>query len=164
MGAGRGRAGRRVVVGHPEALPSVARDRAGTVRLVVILGGLAAFAPLSFDMYLPAFPELATDFGTSASAIQLTLTTCLVGVAVGQLVFGSLSDARGRRGPLLVGLVVYTVASALCALAPDALTLSPVSDSSRASPPGPRSSRRARSSATCIPARPRRASSPRSCS
>jgi MFS transporter, DHA1 family, multidrug resistance protein len=110
-------------VGHPEALPSVARDRAGTVRLVVILGGLAAFAPLSFDMYLPAFPELATDFGTSASAIQLTLTSCLVGVAVGQLVFGSLSDARGRRGPLLVGLVVYTVASALCALAPDAPTL-----------------------------------------
>ena len=121
VGAGRGRAGRRLVVGHPEALPSVARDRAGTVRLVVILGGLAAFAPLSFDMYLPAFPELATDFGTSASAIQLTLTSCLVGVAVGQLVFGSLSDARGRRGPLLVGLVVYTVASALCALAPDAL-------------------------------------------
>jgi len=110
-------------VGHPEALPSVARDRAGTVRLVVILGGLAAFAPLSFDMYLPAFPELATDFGASASAIQLTLTSCLVGVAVGQLVFGSLSDARGRRGPLLVGLVVYTIASALCALAPDALTL-----------------------------------------
>ena len=110
-------------MGHPEALPSVARDRAGTVRLVVILGGLAAFAPLSFDMYLPAFPELATDFGTSASAIQLTLTSCLVGVAVGQLVFGSTSDARGRRGPLLVGLVVYTVASALCALAPDALTL-----------------------------------------
>ena len=110
-------------MGHPEALPSVARDRAGTVRLVVILGGLAAFAPLSFDMYLPAFPELATDFGTSASAIQLTLTSCLVGVAMGQLVFGSLSDARGRRGPLLVGLVVYTVASALCALAPDALTL-----------------------------------------
>jgi DHA1 family bicyclomycin/chloramphenicol resistance-like MFS transporter len=110
-------------VGHPEALPSVARDRAGTVRLVLILGGLAAFAPLSFDMYLPAFPELATDFGTSASAIQLTLTSCLVGVAVGQLVFGSLSDARGRRGPLLVGLVIYTVASALCALAPDALTL-----------------------------------------
>jgi DHA1 family bicyclomycin/chloramphenicol resistance-like MFS transporter len=110
-------------VGHPEALPSVARDRAGTVRLVLILGGLAAFAPLSFDMYLPAFPELATDFGTSASAIQLTLTSCLVGVAVGQLVFGSLSDARGRRGPLLVGLAIYTVASALCALAPDALTL-----------------------------------------
>ena len=85
-------------MGHPEALPSVARDRAGTVRLVVILGGLAAFAPLSFDMYLPAFPQLATDFGASASAIQLTLTACLVGLAVGQLVFGSLSDARGRRG------------------------------------------------------------------
>ena len=110
-------------MGHPEALPSVARDRAGTVRLVVILGALAAFAPLSFDMYLPAFPALATDFDTSASAIQLSLTACLVGVAAGQLVFGSLSDARGRRGPLLVGLAVYTVASALCALAPDAVTL-----------------------------------------
>ncbi|HET9937268.1 MAG TPA: multidrug effflux MFS transporter [Gaiella sp.] len=110
-------------MGHPEALSSVARDRAGTVRLVVILGALAAFAPLSFDMYLPAFPALATDFDTSASAIQLSLTACLVGVAAGQLVFGSLSDARGRRGPLLVGLAVYTVASALCALAPDAVTL-----------------------------------------
>ena len=110
-------------MGHPEALRSVAPDRAGTVRLVVILGALAAFAPLSFDMYLPAFPALATDFDTSASAIQLSLTACLVGVAAGQLVFGSLSDARGRRGPLLVGLAVYTVASALCALAPDAVTL-----------------------------------------
>lgn len=103
---------------HAAPLPTVAGGRPGTVRLVLILGALAAFAPLSFDMYLPAFPALASDFAASASAIQLSLTTCLLGVAVGQLLFGSLSDALGRRGPLLVGLAVYTVASVLCALTP----------------------------------------------
>ena len=83
---------------HATPLPTVAGGRPGTVRLVVILGALAAFAPLSFDMYLPAFPALATDFEASASSIQLSLTTCLLGVAVGQLLFGSLSDALGDEG------------------------------------------------------------------
>jgi DHA1 family bicyclomycin/chloramphenicol resistance-like MFS transporter len=79
---------------------------------------LSAFGPLSVDMYLPALPELADDLHAAPSLVQLTLTACLLGLAAGQLVGGPISDARGRRGPLLAGLVVYVIASALCALAP----------------------------------------------
>jgi DHA1 family bicyclomycin/chloramphenicol resistance-like MFS transporter len=86
--------------------------------LVVILGALSAFGPLSIDMYLPALPELADDLGAAPSLVQLTLTACLLGLATGQLLGGPISDARGRRGPLLAGLVVYVIASVLCALAP----------------------------------------------
>lgn len=87
-------------------------------RLIVVLAGLAALGPLSIDMYLPALPSLTDDFHTTASAVQLTLTACLVGLAGGQLIAGPISDAKGRRRPLLTGLVVYTVASALCVVAP----------------------------------------------
>ncbi|HEY7605025.1 MAG TPA: multidrug effflux MFS transporter [Gaiellaceae bacterium] len=88
-------------------------------RLVVVLGALSAFGPLSIDFYLPGLPRLATDFDTSASAGQLTLTACLLGLAVGQLVIGPLSDRFGRRPPLLVGLVAYLAASLACAAAPN---------------------------------------------
>ena len=87
-------------------------------RLVVILGAMAALGPLSFDMYLPAFPQLRETFGASASAVQLTLTCALVGLGLGQLLIGPMSDARGRRAPLLVGLAAYVCASLLCAVAP----------------------------------------------
>lgn len=90
------------------------------IRLVLLLGSLSAFGPLSNDMYLPALPQLANDLGVGASAAQLTLTTCLAGLAVGQLVSGPMSDRFGRRRPLLAGVVVYAVASALCAVAPSA--------------------------------------------
>lgn len=83
-----------------------------------ILAALAAVPPLSMDMYLPALPEIAQGLGASATAIQLTLTACLAGMALGQLVVGPMSDRWGRRGPLLVGLLVYIVASAICAFAP----------------------------------------------
>ncbi len=88
------------------------------VRLLLILGALSAFAPLSIDMYLPALPALGRGFGASASQVQLTLSGCLLGLALGQLVAGPLSDALGRRRPLLVGVAAYTVASLLCVLAP----------------------------------------------
>jgi MFS transporter, DHA1 family, multidrug resistance protein len=91
---------------------------AGRARYVVILGALSAFAPLSIDMYLPALPAMARDLHTSAAAAQLSLTACLIGLAAGQLLAGPLSDARGRRGPLLAGVAAYTVASALCIAAP----------------------------------------------
>lgn len=90
----------------------------GRLQLVFIIGGLSAFAPLSIDMYLPALPSLTRDLGGSASLVQLTLTAFLLGLAVGQLVVGPLSDGLGRRRPLLVGLVAYTAASLLCAFAP----------------------------------------------
>jgi DHA1 family bicyclomycin/chloramphenicol resistance-like MFS transporter len=79
-------------------------------RLIVILGALSAFGPLSMDMYLPGLPALTRDFGASASSGQLTLTACMLGIAAGQLFTGPLSDARGRRRPLLTGLIGYIAA------------------------------------------------------
>jgi len=97
--------------------------RAKTAGLAVVLGSLSAFAPLSIDMYLPAFPAMARELTATPSDIQLTLTACTIGLAVGQLIAGPLSDRLGRRGPLLVGLAIYLVASAACVAAPSALTL-----------------------------------------
>lgn len=94
--------------------------------LVVALGALTAFGPLSLDMYLPGLPDLSRDLGTSASMAQLTLTACMIGLAAGQLLAGPLSDARGRRRPLLIGLALYALASALCAVAPSIWTLVPL--------------------------------------
>ncbi|MEV6523286.1 multidrug effflux MFS transporter [Longispora sp. NPDC051575] len=84
-------------------------------RYFVLLGWLSAFAPLSMDMYLPALPALGREFGASAADVQLTLTACLIGLAVGQLVAGPLSDRLGRKIPLLTGLTVYALASLACA-------------------------------------------------
>ncbi|MDA3645227.1 Bcr/CflA family multidrug efflux MFS transporter [Saccharopolyspora indica] len=92
-------------------------------KYVLILGGLSAFGPLAIDMYLPAFPEIAAELGTGASQVQLSLTACTLGLALGQLVAGPLSDTFGRRRPLLIGLVVFTLASLLCAFAPSAYAL-----------------------------------------
>jgi len=92
-------------------------------RLVVILGCLTAFGPLSIDFYLPGLPGLTSDFDTTASAGQLTLTACLLGLAFGQLAFGPLSDRFGRRRPLICGLAAYSAASLACAVAPDVWTL-----------------------------------------
>ena len=87
-------------------------------KLIVILGGLSAFGPLSMDMYLPGLPALTREFGASASTGQLTLTACMLGIAAGQLFIGPLSDTLGRRRPLLAGLAGYVLASVACAVAP----------------------------------------------
>src|ERR671937_777198 len=94
------------------------RTTQGRLKLVLLIGGLSMFAPLSMDLYLPALPALTHDLGGSPSLVQLTLTACLLGLAAGQLVAGPLSDALGRRRPLFVGLAAYALASLLCALAP----------------------------------------------
>jgi DHA1 family bicyclomycin/chloramphenicol resistance-like MFS transporter len=88
--------------------------------LVVLLGGFTAFGPLSMDLYLPAFPELAADLSTSQAAVQMTLTADVVGIIAGQLVLGPLSDRWGRRRLLLGSTAVCAVSSVLCALAPSA--------------------------------------------
>ena len=93
---------------------------------IVLLGSLSALAALSLDMYVPGLPAMAADLGTTASATQLTLTACLIGLALGQLFVGPLSDARGRRSPLLFGMALYTAASILCALAPSIWLLIPL--------------------------------------
>lgn len=84
--------------------------------LVLLLGPLSAFAPLTIDIYLPALPQLAHEFDASGTQIQLTLTACLAGLALGQIVVGPLSDAWGRRRPLLTGLALHAGTSILCAL------------------------------------------------
>ncbi|WP_051796407.1 multidrug effflux MFS transporter [Streptomyces sp. NRRL S-87] len=103
----------------PESAAAVAaRPSRPAPRMVLVLGALSAFGPLSLDMYLPGLPQLAGEFGATASDAQLTLTACLLGLALGQLVAGPLADAWGRRRPLLWGLAAYAVGSALCAFAP----------------------------------------------
>lgn len=97
--------------------------RSRDIQLLVILGALSAFGPFSIDMYLPALPALSRDFASSASAAQLTLSACLLGLALGQTIAGPISDALGRRRPLLVGLVAYALASLLCVFAPSIFVL-----------------------------------------
>lgn len=92
-------------------------------RTFVALGLLSTFGPLSLDLYLPALPQLADDLHASASAAQLSITGCLVGLALGQLVAGPLSDRFGRRRPLIVGLVAYFLTSLACAFAPSIAVL-----------------------------------------
>lgn len=84
--------------------------------LVVTLGALSGFAPLAVDMYLPAFPRIASDLGTSVSNVQLTLSLFLAGLAVGQVLWGTLSDHWGRRSPILLGCLVFAAAAIVCAV------------------------------------------------
>ncbi|NEU59584.1 multidrug effflux MFS transporter [Paenibacillus sp. ALJ109b] len=97
---------------------SLSTNSTSRVRIALILGTLSAFGPLSLDMYLPALPTLADEFQSSTSYAQLSLTACMVGLAVGQLLAGPLSDVRGRRTPLIAGLILYTIASILCLVSP----------------------------------------------
>ncbi|SHI80326.1 MFS transporter, DHA1 family, bicyclomycin/chloramphenicol resistance protein [Roseomonas rosea] len=89
------------------------------VWLPLLLGFLTAINPISTDMYLPAFPQMEAEFGSGPGSAQLTLATWFLGLAVGQIMQGTLSDRFGRRGPLMVGTVLYTAATIGCALAPD---------------------------------------------
>src|ERR1700709_2322731 len=76
---------------------------------------LTVFGPISMDLYLPALPALTTELGAVTSIAQLTVTACLIGLALGQLIAGPVSDQVGRRRVLLTGVVAYVVTSALCA-------------------------------------------------
>lgn len=96
----------------------MALSRRATVRLTVILGILSAFGPLSIDMYLPGFPAIAATYEVDASAVQQTLAVFFIGMAVGQLLYGPITDRIGRRAPLLFGGVLYAVAAVCCAVAP----------------------------------------------
>ncbi len=92
--------------------------------LPILLGVLTAVGPLSTDMYLPAFPDIEASLGGRPGTAQVTLATWFAGLALGQITQGALSDRYGRRGPLILGTLVYALANAGCALAPDLLTLS----------------------------------------
>jgi DHA1 family bicyclomycin/chloramphenicol resistance-like MFS transporter len=90
--------------------------------IIVLLGSLCVVTPFAIDMYLPAFARIAAEFGTTTSAISLSLSTYFVGFALGQLIYGPMLDRFGRKRPLYVGLVVYVVCSISCALAPNLRT------------------------------------------
>jgi len=90
---------------------------------VVILGSLSAFGPLSIDMYLPAFPAMAESLGVTQGRIEMSLASYFIGLSLGQLAYGPLTDRYGRKKPLYVGLLLYILASAACALAADSYQL-----------------------------------------
>lgn len=118
------------------------------VQLVLVLGALIAIGPLTIDMYLPALPAITAGLQTTETAVQLTLTGTLVGLALGQLLIGPLSDVVGRRVPLLAGLAAHIVASVLCVFAPNIEVLGGLRVlQGSASPPPPWSRRQW--SATC---------------
>jgi DHA1 family bicyclomycin/chloramphenicol resistance-like MFS transporter len=90
----------------------------GRAYSLAILGALTTFGPMAIDLYLPAFPDVAVDLGVSVTTVPLTLTTSMIGMGVGQFLYGPLSDRYGRKKPMMVGLILFTVASVACALAP----------------------------------------------
>lgn len=95
----------------------------GSKRMVLLLAMLTAFGPMSLDLYLPAFPSVAAGFDTDVSSVQLTMTTFLIGIAAGQILWGPTADRFGRRRPLIFGLGLYIVASLLITIAPSFWTL-----------------------------------------
>jgi len=88
----------------------------GGIWLLLALGALSAFGPLCLDMYLPALPQLPVSLDSTAGAAQLSLSACIVGLGLGQLIVGPFSDRVGRRRPLLTGLALFILTSALCAV------------------------------------------------
>ncbi len=82
--------------------------------LTIFLGVMTAMAPLSTDMYLPSLPEIGGAFSISTSMVQLTLTMTMVGMSIGQILGGPVSDRLGRKIPLFMGMVGFTLASAVC--------------------------------------------------
>ncbi|MCR8630224.1 multidrug effflux MFS transporter [Paenibacillus radicis (ex Xue et al. 2023)] len=95
------------------------KNKQHVYRLALLLGLFSTLGPFTIDMYLPAFPEIVKQFDTTASLVQLSLTACLLGLGIGQLIMGSLSDVYGRRNPLLISMAVYVAASLACAFSPN---------------------------------------------
>ena len=94
-------------------------NQVNRIHLAVLLGFLAALAPLATDMYLPALPTMNEEFDASTSIIQMTLTMTLVGMAIGQLFAGPISDRFGRKSPLVVGMVFFTLSTFGCIFSED---------------------------------------------
>jgi MFS transporter, DHA1 family, multidrug resistance protein len=86
--------------------------------LPAVLLLLTVFGPISMDLYLPLLPALTLELDAATSTAQLTVTACLIGLALGQLIAGPLSDRFGRRGPLVIGVIAYIVTSVWCAVSP----------------------------------------------
>jgi DHA1 family bicyclomycin/chloramphenicol resistance-like MFS transporter len=96
---------------------SLTQTRQYSLQWIALLGLLTALGPLSIDMYLPALPSMAKDFQTTTASISSSVPAYFLGLAIGQLIYGALSDRIGRKKPLYIGLVIYIAASFLCAIA-----------------------------------------------
>ncbi|MBP2167568.1 DHA1 family bicyclomycin/chloramphenicol resistance-like MFS transporter [Erwinia toletana] len=92
------------------------KDKNSSLGLVVILGLLAMLMPLSIDMYLPALPQIATEFGVSAGSVQMTLNIYIMGFALGQLFYGPMADSFGRKPVITFGTLTFAIAAAACAM------------------------------------------------
>jgi DHA1 family bicyclomycin/chloramphenicol resistance-like MFS transporter len=110
-----------VAVGAPAV--GLARSAKAPVGFIILLGALTAFGPISIDMYLPSLPGLARSLHASDAAAQLTVAAFFIGISVGQLFYGPLSDRFGRRPPILFGISLYLAATLGCAFAPTIETL-----------------------------------------
>jgi MFS transporter, DHA1 family, multidrug resistance protein len=108
---------------RPAAVPAPVVPAPGVARMALILGAFVAIGPLTIDMYLPALPTIERELETTSAAVQLTLTGTLIGLALGQLVLGPLSDALGRKRPLLAGTALHVLASLLVVIAPNLAVL-----------------------------------------
>ena len=87
--------------------------------ILLFMGMLSAFGPFVTDFYLPTLPQLTNDFETTTSLVQLTLTFSMIGLAVGQMIIGPLSDKYGRRTPLILSLALFIVSTVACLYARD---------------------------------------------
>jgi MFS transporter, DHA1 family, multidrug resistance protein len=134
------------------------RSARSNLLIILILGALSTVSPFSIDMYLPAFPQIANDLGTTPAQISLSVSGYFIGLALGQLFYGPLLDRFGRKRPLYAGLSLFTVASFGCiAVRPPELfiafrllqALAAVSRKSAPSPWSEISSRRARAPRFC---------------
>src|SRR4051794_33190205 len=114
----------RTLVSSPSThLTPPTRQQTVERALAVVLSLLTVFGPISMDLYLPVLPALTSELRSATSTAQLTITACLLGLALGQLVAGPLSDRFGRRRPLLIGVIAYIGVSLLCAASPTVETL-----------------------------------------
>lgn len=93
------------------------KEKKSLLWLTIFLGTLAAMAPLSTDMYLPSLPFMPEEFGVGISVIQLTLTMTMAGMAIGQIFAGPISDMKGRRLPLVIGMGIFALSSLVCVFA-----------------------------------------------
>lgn len=87
--------------------------------LIILLGTMSAFGPFIIDLYLPSLPELKEYFNTTPALTQVSLMTAMIGMAVGQLILGPVSDKVGRKKPLVISLIIFTLTSVALIFAPN---------------------------------------------